>query len=679
MAAFELLVYTGICIIAYFYPNAVTVVDSPSYIVTDIIVGFNAASISLGVTMFLHFRMYNEQQRQLEKAREEAVRLSEAKTDFLARMSHEIRTPINFILGTNELILRETESDEISEYAAGIQNSGGTLLGIISDILDMSKIESGNVELPVAEYRTADLIRELADIGSERSQRRGLYFSVQVADDMPSKLSGSYLAVKQVASNFLSNAAKYTDSGSVELRFDCKPDGGKILLKISVSDTGVGITKEHLESLFNPFFRADEYKVEGTGLGLAIAKELTERMGGKLFVESVLGKGSDFTAEIPQAVEDGAPLGDWRTTRTHTDGLPEGGSFIAPGGKILVVDDNAGNLQVVKSLLQRTLLQVDMVESGARCLDAVRESEYHVILLDYMMPDMNGEETLKRLQSDIPGFRTPVIALTADAIAGTKEKLLSAGFAAYLTKPVAWERLEASLLAFLPEELVLKSSAGADSWLTDKIKSELGNELAGFGVSLDTGLRYYSGDMPQYKNIAAIFTENSAKELKKVNAMLASGDWNALTHSVHSLKSSARGLGAMNLYRIAIALEQNCRDGNADYIRAACPLLLLVWERVSEGLTAFIKRMDGFAPSVSSATDGEAPASINALLMYIDNARLKPALLELDRLIAQTDDSEVAAVLEEIREAVRAIEFEKAEELLMAYLEQTERRVDTDE
>ncbi len=582
MSVLEMIIYVAICIFAYLNPHRITFFQSELDILLDVIMAFVVVSVALGITMHLHFHMYSAQQRELEQAKEEALALSQVKTTFLANMSHEIRTPINVILGMNEMILRESEPRLIAGYAANIQNAGKTLLTLINNILDVSKIESGKLELMEESYKTSELISDLAMIGHERAAKHGIMFLTETDKYLPSVLYGDFIHIKQVVVNFLSNAVKYTKNGSVTLNFSQKIVDGQMILCIMVKDTGIGIDKNNLEYLFEAFTRIDlpsHRNIEGTGLGLAIAKELTELMQGKIYVDSVLGVGSTFTIEIPQRIEDSTPIGDKESVPSAAKSSES--SFIAPTGSILVVDDNKENLEVIKSLLKRSLLQIDTAASGNECLLAVKRKRYNIIFMDYMMPDLDGIETLKRLrESDTD---THAVALTANAVTGAREMFLASGFAAYLSKPVIWRELEEVIIKLLPPEVVQLNpqNTGANT----KNVENLRKKLSSYDISLDEGLKYVSGDLAQYKVLTAIFTEYFAEGKAELDELFAAQDFSNLTYSVHSLKSKARAVGAVELSELAAEMEKRLRQHDDAYAKAAFPLLMFEWNRVAAGLS----------------------------------------------------------------------------------------------
>ncbi len=401
--------------------------------------------------------------KQLIELKEDAERANEAKSSFLARMSHEIRTPINAVLGMNEMILRETEADNIREYAINIHNAGKTLLSIINDILDLSKIESSKMEITENDYMLGSTILDIENMIAMRAEEKNLTFRILADSKLPKNLHGDEMRVKQCIVNLLTNSVKYTNEGSVTLEIDCADIQGNIInLRITVSDTGIGIREEELHMLFDPFTRLDMMRnksVEGTGLGLSITKRLVAMMQGNLTVESEYGNGSKFTFVIPQKIMGTELLGDYRkaadeVTEHSKSGAP--GTFIAPRAKILAVDDNRVNITVVKGLLKRLKVQFDAALSGAECLDKIRQNHYDIIFLDHMMPEMDGVETLQSMCQIEEYAQNPsvVIALTANAIVGAKEEYLQAGFEDYLSKPIDSMQLEQLIRRYLSPELI---------------------------------------------------------------------------------------------------------------------------------------------------------------------------------------------------------------------------------
>ena len=426
----------------------------------------NVFTISLGITIVLfsletpEYHQLKETMVELEDAKEEAQKENASKSQFLANMSHEIRTPINAILGMNEMILRESEENSIQEYAQNIQSASEDLLSIVNEILDFSKVASGKMELVPVEYDVAALIRDCSTIVETRAAGKDLRLEVSCDESTPSKLCGDATRIRQIISNLLTNAVKYTPSGTITFRIRWARDKEGIKLIASVEDTGIGISEENQKRLFDTFERFDMEKnrnIEGTGLGLSITKQLVDLMKGEIGVYSELGKGSLFYVEIPQKVVSMEPIGKLNQEVNVEQTKVDKEKYHAPKAKILVVDDVRMNVRVIQSLLKRTKIQIDTATSGKECLALAAENTYDLILLDHMMPEMDGVETFQKLREDTTGlnYATPVIALTANAIAGAKEEYKKLGFDDYLSKPMKGEELEEMIQTYLPEDKII--------------------------------------------------------------------------------------------------------------------------------------------------------------------------------------------------------------------------------
>jgi DegV family protein with EDD domain len=411
--------------------------------------------------MFLS-RIYEEENALSQRQKKEIEELNRAENNFFSSMSHEIRTPINTIIGLNEIILREDISDEVAENARNIQGASKMLLSLINDILDISKIKSGKMEIVNVSYETGALFSEIVNMIWIKAKEKGLEFKLHVDSSIPSMLCGDEVRIKQILINLLNNAIKYTSEGSVTLSVRCERQGvNRVRVWYSVEDTGMGVKKENIPYIFNAFRRVDEEKnryIEGTGLGLSIVHQLVELMGGEISVNSVYTKGSTFIVVLDQDIIDEQALGTFTlTTRSRSsDGEPYRQSFEAPDAHILVVDDNDMNLMVVTKLLLETKIQIDTASNGAECLRLTQNHHYDCILMDHMMPEMDGIECLHALRVQPGGLcqDVPVVALTANA--GSDNQLLyrKEGFSGYLAKPVSGALLEAAVLSILPKELV---------------------------------------------------------------------------------------------------------------------------------------------------------------------------------------------------------------------------------
>lgn len=400
-----------------------------------------------------------------ERKRIEAVSANESKSAFLANMSHEIRTPVNSIMGMNEMILRECDDANLTDYAKNIKSSSEYLLGILNDILDFSKIEAGKLEMVEDKYSLPSMFVDLMRILNERAEKKDLAVVFNVSPDIPREVIGDVTRVKQIVINLISNAVKYTKKGTVTFNADCEFLDNVCILKITVSDTGIGMTEEGLSKLFDKFTRLDLKKninIEGTGLGMAITKSLLTMMGGSIDVKSVYGEGSTFTVSIPQVISDKTPTGNFVTAANELSGMKDNTAkitpFTAPDASVLVVDDNRLNRVVFTKLLKRTEIKVEEADGGLKAIELCKEKHYDVIFMDHMMPEPDGIETLHMLRDlDTPNNDTPVIVLTANAISGLKPQYISQGFSDYMSKPIKADLLDEKLMEYLPDELIHKN------------------------------------------------------------------------------------------------------------------------------------------------------------------------------------------------------------------------------
>ncbi len=419
---------------------------------------YNGVGLCLGLMLLLFMAamktsrdiMDSEQEKQI------AIAASESKAKFLANMSHEIRTPINTVVGMNEMILRENKDGKINEYAQNIKGASQMLLGLINDILDISKIEAGKLMITESDYQLASMLHDVI-LGIEvRAKQKNLEFELDIDENLPSVLKGDEIRIKQVLNNLLSNAVKYTEKGSITFTAKGERDSNGFVLVLAVSDTGIGIQKEDMARLFDSFTRLELKKnryIQGTGLGLSITKQLVDLMNGKIEVTSRYGEGSCFTVRIPQQIVDVNAMGNLsqRYVAREQNHLSERGILHAPNARVLVVDDNKMNLKVIKELLKRTEIRLDFATGGNQCLVMTSKVKYDLILMDHMMPEPDGVQTLHMLREAEKNLNreTKVIVLTANAIEGVAKEYLKEGFADYLSKPVEPVKLESVLAKYL--------------------------------------------------------------------------------------------------------------------------------------------------------------------------------------------------------------------------------------
>ncbi|MBO4401314.1 MAG: response regulator [Selenomonadaceae bacterium] len=507
-----------------------------------------------------------EESDELREAKRIADEANNAKSAFLANMSHEIRTPINAVLGMNEMILRESKNPAVIGYAQNSAAASEALLSIINDILDFSKIESGKLELVEERYRLDEVIKSLVNMIRPRADKKSLTFTLKVNPAIQNFLYGDAVRIRQIGLNLLSNAVKYTKFGGVEFIVDKEDNfGEEINLKFTVKDTGIGIREADLGKIFNDFERFDLQKnknIEGTGLGLAITHKLITMMEGKIEVHSVYGEGSTFSVTIPQKILGADPVGEIsiKPVIKREEYKP---LFTAPDARILVVDDNEMNLLVAVNLLKSTKVQVDTAISGMVCLQKLTERHYDLILMDQMMPSLDGIQTLKMalaLENNL-SKHSPVIALTANAISGTREMLLREGFSDYLSKPIDVKVMEQMLMNYLPVEKLREPDSAPAPVATPPVKApepvpapKVPDESL---INVKMGLEYSAGMNDLYKEILVTFVELKDEKINQLQTAFDGGDWKNYTIYIHALKSTALSIGGEKTSALAKELEMS--------------------------------------------------------------------------------------------------------------------------
>lgn len=512
-------------------------------------------------------REYEAKILQLEKTAADTA--NKAKSDFLADMSHEIRTPINAVLGMNEMILRESKDDQILEYSSNIRSAGNTLLSIINNILDFSKIEDGKMTLVPVEFDTAELINNLVNSISERARAKDLEFNVEVDESVPSKLYGDDVRLSQILMNLLTNAVKYTESGSVTLRV--KNNGitdGNARLRFDVIDTGIGIKDEDLGKLYESFKRIEEKRnrhIEGTGLGISIVCKLLAMMDSELEVESQYAIGSTFGFDLKIRAADPEPVGKYDEKRKTVSGIGEEVHIHAPAAKILVTDDNGMNLKVAENFMKIFGITPVTCSSGKETIELMKKNKFDILFLDHMMPHMDGIETLKVLKDEDLLNGAVVIALTANAVVGAEEQYLSAGFDGYLSKPITVQDLERALKKYLPSEVVENNESEVPE---EKASSLSIGKLRELGLNVDAGLMYTCNDEEFYMELLSDYANSASDKCSDLSSFLENNDLKNYEILVHSLKSASKTVGADEVSEQAKALEEAARNGDADFVKA---------------------------------------------------------------------------------------------------------------
>ena len=523
-------------------------------------------------------QMREEEQRQeyeaqvLKFEKEAADSANKAKSDFLAQMSHEIRTPINAVIGMDEMIIRETTDPDIKDYAQDIRRASKTLLSLINGVLDFSKIESGKMEIVPVKYRTDELIDDLVNIISDRAERKDLALDLDIDSKLPRVLFGDDVRIRQVITNLLTNAVKYTDKGSVKLTMRVEDTSdNKCTVFVGVSDTGIGIREEDMEKLFESFRRIDERRnrnVEGTGLGMAIVQGILSLMDSSIIVKSEYGRGSEFSFTIDQGIVDPTPIGEYHGGHISSDDDEEKKALHITNANILVVDDNRMNLKVAKGLMKKLYVVPDLAGSGKEAIEMTGSKHYDIILMDHMMPTLDGIETLKILRNrTLIDDSTAVIALTANAIAGARDMYIEEGFNDYLSKPIVPDELEEMLARYLPEGSYSygEEDDGAGS-AGSSYDSELVRELRSKGYNVDAALTYAMNDEGFFMELLDAFIMSQQEKTEALTITHDEANWEDYTTYVHALKSSARTIGADKLSKMAQTQENAGKDCNIPLI-----------------------------------------------------------------------------------------------------------------
>ncbi len=594
LVAIEYIVYISICFYSYFYPESIAEYRVGYDLLLDTVFGFVTVSLILGVTMYIQFRLYIRQQKQLEQARLEAERANSAKSAFIANMSHEIRTPIGIILGTNELISRDVNSTQIPDHVKKIRSAGELLDALINNVFDFVKIEAEKTQLQPKVYSIATLLHELEQYAVVLSRKKELSFSVFTDKNMSEYLVGDALAIKQILLNIINNAVKYTDKGAVSLRVEQRQSQseGDVVLCFIISDTGIGIKQEEVDEIFDAFKRIDRKEgryIEGVGLGLSIVKQLLSLMKGDIEVVSIYGQGSDFKVYIPQKLAQDIP-------EKNVKGVAN--TFVAPSVKLLIVDDNMDNLTVFKALLERTAMQIDTAQNAGQCMALIKDNRYDIALLDYMMPDINGVELLEMMRVS-GNYNAPVIAVTANAETGTKDHLLQNGFDDYLTKPISWERLESTIIKHLEDNKyrVIKGEENAIEDADIALLEGIRPDLERYDIELDMIIRYSVGKNNLLFKTISIYLASAESEMQKAREQLENEDLNGLKFTTHSLKSRAKSVGARRLFVEAGEAERLCTCGSVAELTARAPFLFYLWQNSVKGLQLIKDSADDYLKS----------------------------------------------------------------------------------
>ena len=525
---------------------------------------------------------------EIKRVRLQAEKASIAKSEFLANMSHEIRTPMNAIIGLNDIIMEKCQDSQIYDHAKDVQSAAKNLLTIINDILDLSKVEAGKMELVNTNYHLKTLVDEVAGMMDMAASQRGLILKCKCDDSLPCCYCGDEGRIKQILINILNNAIKFTKEGYVHASVTGQPgkDQDEELLTFRIQDSGCGIQEKDLEKIFEDFKQVDSKRnrsVEGTGLGLSIVRHLVELMNGQISVESVYGKGTVFKITLPQKITDRRPISQVPALPKDSQDFTE--TFTAPDVKVLLVDDNAINRKVARGFLNRYGMDLTEAESGPMAIELVRQNKFDIIFMDHMMPVMDGIEAVEIIRRDCGenGTSPTIIALTANAMEGMRERFLNCGFQDFIPKPLDRKALNLLLKRWIPEE-----------HRQYQVEDDVSPPLSPYsfqieGVDLTTAMEYFSGDEAGFIELLELYYTDGRRKIGLLQGFSQS-DLTRYQVEVHGLKSASANIGAMEVSSLARAQENAAAQGDTEYIAQELPKLLTEYEKLLENIGQFLNR-----------------------------------------------------------------------------------------
>lgn len=699
----ELLNYEAVIAFSYFYPQYIVPFQNKSTSFIELGQSIIVVSLSISIAVSLQLHLYESEKQKNERQNEELLKAIEtkeiamaeakeakeaaeyankAKSMFLASMSHEIRTPMNVIIGMTEIILKSNINESVERNAYDIKNSAKMLLTIINDILDFSKIESGKTEIIEDKYRLDVVLAEIANMFLIKLEDRPINMEFNINPDIPNNLIGDQTRLKEIVINLIGNAVKFTKIGTIMINVDCDIFNDDVILKISVSDTGIGIREKDIPNLFNSFERVNSEEnmyVKGTGLGLAISKKLIEIMGGKIYVESIYGKGSTFSFTLPQKKEilsrriQVSNLQTLLKNSIRYENMKEENqdSFICLNTKVLVVDDNDVNLRVAEGILRFYGIKVDKAKSGRHALEMVKNNKYNIIFIDYMMSELNGIETLKLIRNIESDYckDVPIVALTANAVNWAEEMFIKSGFNDYISKPIEINKIEQVIKKYISEDLIVAKTEISDENLI------IDNFIDIDVIDVKKGLLLCNNEIDKYIEILKVISVDSLRKIKALKDSLKKKRFDDYIIEVHGLKSVAASIGAFKLAELAKEHEIHGKIKAFDYICENFKLLIEEYEHVVTAITNGLKKKSidlnsdiEFSGYKINIMEGELRQKIENSIQLIENFDYDKSIKEVKELFRYNLSNEIIEILVKVKDAIKALEYDEGANLLREIL-----------